>query len=96
MNQFVTRIMLVFFQLCKDSSKKLRDSKFYQFNMEQQLAERALSSYHVCCHGYFDCLRGGLGMLCVGHFLVCLFMYFSRIWLHFSEIVLFFTVSHSS
>ena len=75
--------MLVFFQLCKDSSKNLRDSKFYQFNMEQKLAEGALSSYHVCCRCYFECLRGGLGMLCVGQFLfffpmsIYLFVYLS-------------------
>ena len=80
MNQFVMRIIIVFFQLCKDSSKTLRDSKFYQFNMEQKLAEGALSSYHVCCRSYFECLRGGLGMLCVGQFVflclfTCLFIY---------------------
>ena len=73
--------MLVFFQLCKDSSKNLRDSKFYQFNMEQKLAEGALSSYHVCCRYYFECLRGGLEMLCVGQFFfpmsIYLFVYLS-------------------
>ena len=68
------------FQLCKDSSKKLRDSKFDQFNMEQKLAEVALSSYHVCCHSHFECLRGGLRMLCVGQFFpmsIYLFVYLS-------------------
>ena len=84
------RIMLVFFQLCKDSSKNLSDSKFYQFNMEQKLAEGALSSYHVCCRYYFECLRGGLGMLCVGQFFflclfTCLFIY-----LFFSYLTSFF------
>ena len=65
--------------MCENSSKKVRDSKFYQFNKEQKLAEGALSSYRVCYRSYFECLRGGLGMLCVGKFfpmsIICLFIY---------------------
>ena len=69
------------FSAVRKSSNKVRDSKFYQFNKEQKLAEGALSSYRVCYRSYFECLRGGWGCCASESFflcllLVCLFIYF--------------------